>query len=193
MKLSQQERQRIDAASAAAEARTQARFVSVVLPASERYTLYPPLWGAMIALMAGACLALAKPELSLRLGILIEAAVFAAFALAFDWFALRLLLVPKRVKHEHARNLAHREFAARILAPGREGILFFVSLGERYVEILATREIHARVGEAAWNAIVVDFTAAAKAGRIADGAVAATEACAGHLAAHFPKENPPSH
>ena len=186
MKLSQAERQRIHAAIAAAEARTQARFAAVIVAASERYTLYPPLWGAMVALMAGAVLALARPELSLRLGILIVAAIFAAFALVFDWFGLRLLLVPRRAKHEHARNLAHREFAARILAPGREGILFFVSLGERYVEILASRDVHVRVGEAAWNAIVADFTASAKAGRVADGAIAAIEACAGHLAAHFP-------
>ncbi|HXL99087.1 MAG TPA: hypothetical protein VN932_04085, partial [Rhizomicrobium sp.] len=109
------------------------------------------------------------------------------FALAFDWFALRLLLVPGHVKREHARALARREFAARILSPSSEGLLFFVSLGERYVELLATPKVHAAVGEAAWNAIVADFTAAAKAGRVTDGLVAGIEACAGHLAAHFPK------
>jgi putative membrane protein len=187
MKLSEQDRLRIHAAVKEAEARTHARFASVVVRACDRYTLYPPLWGAIVALMAGACLALARPELSLRMGVLIAAAAFAAFALIFDWFPLRLLLVPKRAKHEHARNLAHREFAARILAPGGDGILFFVSLGERYVEILASREVHAKVGDTAWNAIVADFTASAKAGRIADGAIAAIQACAGHLAAHFPK------
>jgi putative membrane protein len=187
VKLSEQERQRIHAAIAAAELRTQARFASVIVPASDRYMLYPPLLGAMVALMAGACVALARPELSLRMGVLIEAAIFAAFALAFDWFALRVLLVPRRVKHEHASNLAHREFAARILSPGDDGILFFLSLGEHHVEILATSNVHAKVGEAAWNAIVADFVASAKAGRVADGVISAIEACAEHLAAHFPK------
>jgi putative membrane protein len=187
VKLSQPERQRIHAVAVAAEAQTHARFASVIISASDRYTLYPPLWGAIVALMAGAGLALARPELSLRMGVLIEAAAFAGFALIFDWFPLRLMLVPKRAKHEHARNLAQREFAARILAPGGDGILFFVSLGERHVEILASREVHAKVGDTAWNAIVADFTAAAKAGHIADGAVSAIQACAGHLAAHFPK------
>ena len=187
MKLPEQDRLRIQAAVKEAEARTHARFTSVIVSASERYTLYPPLWGAIVALMAGACLALARPELSLRLGVLIEASAFAVFALIFDWFPLRLLLVPKRAKQAHARAFAQREFAARILSPGGGGVLFFVSLGERHVEILASREIHSKVGEAAWNAIVADFVAAAKAGRIADGAIAAIQACAGHLAAHFPK------
>jgi putative membrane protein len=186
MKLSEQDRHRIQAAVKEAEAQTHARFACVIMPASDRYGLYPLLWGAALALMAGAGLALAKPELSLRMGILIEAALFAVSALAFDWFPLRLLLVPKHAKREHARNFAQREFAARILSSGRDGVLFFVSLGERSVEILATREVHAKVGEAAWNAIVADFVAKAKAGRVADGAIAAIQACAGHLKMHFP-------
>jgi putative membrane protein len=189
MKLSEQDRHRIQAATAQAEAQTQARFAAVIMPASDRYALYPLLWGAAAALALGAVLALARPELSIRLGVVIESIAFAGVALVFDSFPLRLLLVPRHAGHEHARNFAHREFAARILSPGdrRDGILFFVSLGERYVEILATRDVHAKVGEAAWNAIVADFTAAAKAGRVADGAIAAIQACAGHLAAHFPK------
>jgi putative membrane protein len=187
MKLSEQDRHRIQAAVKEAEAQTHARFAAVVMPASDRYRLYPALWGAMVALVAGAGLALARPELSLRMGIMIEATIFVVFALAFDWFPLRLVLVPKHAKREQARNLAQREFAARILSPGRDGVLFFVSLGERSVEILATREVHAKVGEAAWNAIVADFVASAKADRIADGAVCAIQTCAGHLAAHFPK------
>lgn len=189
MTLSVDDRARIQSAIATAEAQTSAHFACVILSASDRYGLYPLVWGAALALMIGAGLALLKPDLSLQYGVLIEMTAFAIFALAFDWFPLRLLLVPKNAKRGHAHNLAHREFAARILSAGdhREGILFFVSLGERYVEILATREVHARVGETAWNAIVADFTAAAKTGEIANGTVSAIEACASHLSAHFPK------
>ena len=185
MKLSADDHTQIHSAIAAAEAKTNARFSAVILPASDRYGLYPLAWGAVFAFMTGAGLALLRPDLPLRHGILIEMTVFIIFALAFDWFSLRLLLVPKRAKHSHARDLAHREFAARILAPHdhRQGVLLFVSLGERYVEILATQDIHAHMGETAWNAIIADFTASARAGRIAGGAVAAIEACAKHLAA----------
>lgn len=185
--MNENDHQRIHAARTAAEAKTHARFAAVIVPASDRYGLYPLVWGAMLALVAGAGLALFLPDLPVRRAILIEAGVLAVFALAFDWFVLRLLLVPGRVKREHAHALAHREFAARILSPSQDGLLFFVSLGERYVELLATPKVHAAVGEAAWNAIVAEFTATAKAGRVTDGIVAGIEACAGHLAAHFPK------
>jgi putative membrane protein len=187
--MNEQDHQRIQAAVTAAEAKTYARFAAVVVPASDRYGSYPLIWAAMLALAVGAALALFLPDLPVRQAILIEAGVLAVFALAFDWFVLRLLLVPGHVKREHASALAHREFGARILSPSdrREGLLFFVSPGERYVELLATHDVHQAVGEAVWNGIVADFTDAAKAGRVADGIVAGIETCAGHLKTHFPK------
>jgi putative membrane protein len=106
--------------------------------------------------------------------------VFIVVSLLFDWWPLRLVLVPRQVRNRHAQALAHREFAARILASAERkgGVLFFVSLGERYAEIIADRETHARVGDAAWNTIVGDYLAAAKQGRIADGILTAISACA---------------
>jgi uncharacterized membrane protein len=77
-------------------------------------------------------------------------------------------LVPTDVKHAHARQLAHREFGAHFAGDKatRECILFFVSFGERYVEIIADHETHARVPSNVWNKMIGDFTAAVAAGRV---------------------------
>jgi putative membrane protein len=186
MRLTDDEKARIHEAALAAEARIQARFALVIVPLSDRYLLFPVVWAAGIALFAGAVMALLWPHLGLRMGILIEVLIFAGLALSFDWLPLRLALVPSRVKRDHARALARHEFAARILGARehRGGLIFFVSLGERYVELIADRDLHARVGEEAWNKIVADFVAAAKANRTADGFVAAATACADVLTAH---------
>ena len=188
-RLSKDDHERLHAAIAAAEAKTKARFACVVLPASDRYTLYPVVWAAVLALLAGAILALVIPDIGLRTGVIAEVVLFAVIALVFDWFPARLLLVPRRAKHEHARSLAHREFGARILAPSdhRDGVLFFISLAERYVEVVATQGVHAKVGDASWNAIMAEFLTAARDDRLVDGALSAIDACASHLAAHFPK------
>jgi len=145
--------------------------------------------GAVLALTATGVLALFRPDLVIGLGFVINAALFIVLSLVLDWLPLRLLLVPRRIKHAHARQLAHREFAARILANAqhRNGVLFFVSLGERYVEIIADRDIHARVPEGAWDKIVADFIAAVKSGRFADGFIAALDACAALLETHYPR------
>jgi len=187
--LTTAECERIHAAMAAVERRSSALFALALVPVSERYLLFPLVWGAVLALAATGALALVRPGLGIDVGFVINAALFIVLSLILDWLPLRLMLVPRRSKHAHARQLAHREFAARILANAqhRNGVLFFVSLGERYVEIIADRDIHARVPEGAWDKIVADFIAAVKAGRLADGFVAAIDACAALLEAHYPR------
>lgn len=186
--LSTTERERIHAATAAVERRTSAVFALAIVPVSERYLLFPLIWGAVLALAATGALALIRPDLGIGLGFVINAALFIVLSVVLDWLPLRLMLVPRRAKHAHARQRAHREFAARILANAqhRNGVLFFVSLGERYVEIIADRAIHARVPEGTWDKIVADFIAAVKAGRLADGFIAAIDACAALLETHYP-------
>jgi putative membrane protein len=187
MRLGAEDRKQIHGAIAAAEAKTTAHLAVTIVPASDRYALYPLLWAAMIAFLAGCALAFARPDLSLRLGFVVEAAAFAVAALLFEPFASRLFVVPRAVKRDKARALAHREFAARILGAHRDGILVFASMGERHVELIATRAVHEAVGEAAWADIAARFAAAAAQGRIVEAALGAVADCGGHLARHFPR------
>jgi putative membrane protein len=184
------ERERIDAAMKTAGARTSADFALVIVPVSDRYALYPPLWAAIVALSVTGIVALLRPGYSIQTGFIINGALFIALALAFDWMPLRMLLVPAQVKRSHARALAHREFAVRIVAPGtrRTGVMFFVSIGERYAEILADRDTHAFVANenGTWNKIVDRFLDAVRAGRLADGIIDAVEACGAILEQHHP-------
>jgi putative membrane protein len=191
--LSSKEHARIHAVVADIERRTSASFMLAVVPVSDRYLLYPVVWGAIIGLAATGVVALVNPALGIGAGFLIDGAIFVALTLVLDWLPLRLRIVPRRIKHHHARQFAYREFAAHIAAAKeRNSVLFFVSLGERYVEILADREIHARVGEGTWNKLVADFIAAVKAGRLVDGFVTAVESCGALLETHYPRvtDNP---
>jgi putative membrane protein len=160
----------------------------MIVPVSDHYAMYPLAWAGMIVLATGAALALFWQAIGLRLGFLVQAAAFGLTAVALEWRPLRLVLVPTRLKQMRARNMARREFAAGILAARdhAEGVLFFASLGERYVEIIASREVHALVGEDAWQRIVSIFAARAKAGNPTEAFVTAIEACADLLATHFP-------
>ena len=63
--LSADEKGRILAAVAAAEARTQVHVAVSIVPASDRYLLYPLVWAAVAALVAGGVLAFARPHLAL--------------------------------------------------------------------------------------------------------------------------------
>lgn len=191
--MSDDDRRRLHELVTSVEHRTGTHFALVVTPLSDRYLFFPLMWATAAAFAAGGLLAIFWPHLSLRTGFLIEAGTFASLALILDWLPLRLLLVPDRIKREHCTGLARREFAARILADRehRPGMLLFVSLGERHVEILADNALHAQVGEDAWARLVADFVAAPKAGHsIVDGLVSSAETCLSMLETHYRRATP---
>jgi putative membrane protein len=170
-----------------AEKRTNTHIALVVVPVSDRYHMYPLAYGALLALALGGALALFCPQLSLRTAFVAEAAVFVVFSAMFDWMPLRLRLVPGSIRRARARNFAHREFAARIATTHRGGLLLFVSLGERYVELLADRDLHARVGQQAWDRIVSELTSRARSGQLVKSLHAAIHACSDAIQASTQK------
>jgi putative membrane protein len=98
------------------------------------------------------------------------------------------MLVPASVKKSRAHRRAVEQFLAQNMhtTQGRTGVLIFVSVAERYAEILADSGINALVPKSEWQAIVDDLTRQIGGGRAADGFVSAVTAVGKHLAKHFP-------
>jgi uncharacterized membrane protein len=67
------------------------------------------------------------------------------------------------------------------------GVLIYVLLAERHVEIVADRGIHARVEDGTWEAICKRMQQAFASGHFEAGAVAGVEAISEVLATHFPR------
>ena len=182
-----EEHKRIDAAIVEIERSTAADLSVVVTRVSDRYSLYPIAWGAAGAIVLGALVSLIRPDIASRTMIVIQLSLLTVITLLLDLLPLRLSIVPERVKHAHARQLAHREFNAHVAGgPQRHLVLLFVSLGERYVEIIADHETHALAPAGAWNKIVDEFLQTVKAGHVADGVLAAAAACGEILKTHHP-------
>jgi putative membrane protein len=186
--LGADDRARIHAAKAAVEQRTAAELAVVVVPVSDRYPFVGLVWAAAAAFGVAVIVTLVAPDLEPVEALAIQAVALVLFALLFDWMPVRLRLAPRHLKHARARQLAHREFAAHIIsgAPHRNRVLLFVSLGERYVEIIADRGTHALVPEGTWDRIVAEFLAKVKAGAVTDGVLAAIAACGQVLETHHP-------
>jgi putative membrane protein len=190
-KLPHKDQTRLAAAVDALRAQTSARFEVMVVSHSDRYALYPVAFGAFAALAVVGLIAAFRPSLAIKTAFFAEAIVFVAVSAALEWLPLKLWVVPRHYRRERARQLAHRAFAARILAARerKTGMLLFVSLGERTVELVTDDALDRKIGQARWNAIIADCTAAAAKGQIGDGLVHAVQDCAEELAKHFPKEH----
>jgi putative membrane protein len=187
--LNESDKQRLRAAINDVESKTSGEIVTVIAAASGSYYYYPTLWAALTAILSP--LLLAWLSLSFApLGIVeMQLLVFGLLALLLRWPGVKMRLVPRSVQRDYCARRAHEQFLAQNMHTTRErtGVLLYVSVAERHVELLADAGIHARVPEGTWNRIVDDFTAEVKAGRIGAGFVAAVNAIGQHLATHFPR------
>jgi uncharacterized membrane protein len=68
-----------------------------------------------------------------------------------------------------------------------DGVLVYMLLADRDVEIIADRGIDARVGQPAWEAICRTMESACRAGRYAEGVEQGVRAIADLLALHSPR------
>jgi uncharacterized membrane protein len=92
------------------------------------------------------------------------------------------------------RNQSARERALDLFSKLRiwdtahnNGVLIYLLLADRKVEIVADRGIDARIGPAGWRKVCADMEAGFKAGNFRDGSIKGIEAVSRELAKHFPK------
>jgi putative membrane protein len=170
-----------------AEVKTSGEIVAVLAGESGTYLYIPFMWAALVALLVPWPL-IYLTWISVQWIYAIQLAVFLVLLLLLMPRRVRLALVPGSVKRERAHRRAVEQFVTQNLhtTEGRTGILIFVSVAERYAEILADKGIHAKVPPGTWQTIVDRLTDEIGKGRAADGFVHAIEAAGQHLAKHFP-------
>ncbi len=191
--ITPQDHARITAAIRDAEAKTDGEIFCVVARSSGGY-FFPAAFTAAVAMLIvslAVAFVLEARWLSLRLPYFVLAQMLAfacVFALLWALPALRIHLVPRGLRYRSAHDNAVKQFLARNVhvTAARTGVLVFVSLAERYAEVVADAGIDARVGQHVWDGVVRELTAHAGDDRLADGFVRAVEAVGAVLAEHFP-------
>ncbi|TQV73279.1 TPM domain-containing protein [Denitrobaculum tricleocarpae] len=186
--LNAEEKQRLRAKIKEAEQKTSGELVTVIARESDPYSYIPLLWAAVVVLAVPVMVVVLGLSWSLSLVSVLQMGLFVVLGLALRWPPVKLLLIPAKVKQRRAARTAREVFLEQGLhhTEGRCGLLLFVSVGERYVEILADKGISDKIKQTQWDAIVADFVKAVKAGRHAEGFEQAVEACGALLAEHFP-------
>ncbi|WP_376702779.1 TPM domain-containing protein [Mesorhizobium sp. ISC25] len=191
--ISPEDHERIADAIRAAESKTDGEIYCVVAHASGGY-FFPAAFMAMLGMLVvslGVGYGLEAWWLSIRLPHFVIAELLAlASVLILLWAlpALRIHLVPRRLRYQAAHANAMKQFLARNVhrTAARTGVLVFVSIAERYAEVVADSGIDSRVGQHVWDGVVRDLTAHAGDDRLAEGFVKAIEAVGAVLAEHFP-------
>lgn len=181
---------RIEAAIATAEVQSRGELVAMIAPRASQYRATGLVLSTLAAFVAGVAAWLFLPWATGYDVLLAELIVFPAVLALLELTPLGDLLTPRGVRTAAAARLARAAFLEQGLAgtPERNGVLFFVSLAEHHVEIIADSGIDGKVDKARWQQIVDGFTAKVRAGEIEAGFVGAIEAIGDLLAAHFPRD-----
>lgn len=185
--FSREEEQTIARSIAKAESATSGEIVAVVANESGSYYYAPILWAALIALLVPWPL-IYLTWVTVQWIYVAQLVAFVVLAMALSPRSIRLALVPPSLKRERAHRRAVEQFLVQNLATteGRTGVLIFVSVAERYAEIIPDTSISKRVPAAEWQGIVDALTGKIGAGQPAEGFIGAISAVGEHLAKHFP-------
>jgi putative membrane protein len=184
------DRARIEESIAEAEKKTSGEFVAVVAHESDHYLFFSALWAALAALVVPGAMLAASADLGLLVVYAIQLAAFLVVGGILLWSPAKIRFVPKPLRRAHAARAAHEQFHARGIHRTRNhsGVLFYVSVAEHHVQIIADEGIHPEVGEARWQEIIETFAREVKARRVADGFSKAIHAIADAMAPHYPRE-----
>lgn len=187
MLVTAEDQEKVGAAIAAAERLTSGEIVAVIARSSANYVSVAPLVAALVALVVPWPL-IYFTWMPVQTIYLIQLVVFLLVAAIAYYPPMRLALVPSSIKRERAHRRAEEQFIAQNLytTAGHTGVLIFISVAERYAEIIADRNIYDRVPKDTWQGLVDRLTIKIADGEAAEGLVGAISGTGALLAKHFP-------
>ena len=185
--FSEADEKRIADAITAVEHKTSGEIVAVVARDCDSYSYVPLMWAALLALLVPWVL-IFFTWWPVTWVFLAQLLVFFLLWLVLHFAPVRYALVPVPLKRAHAHRRAVEQFLVQNLhtTQGRTGVLIFVSVAERYAEVLADVGIYQKVPKEAWQGIVDELTDHIGDARPAEGFIKAIEATGALLAKHFP-------
>lgn len=172
-----------------AEEETSCEMVAVCLKRSDSYIEYLLLIAALGSILIPLFgFTLSEAVFPIRGVILSQLLLFALIGGGLYIFPGAARLAPGRLKEERARQAARAHFIDQGVhkTEERNGLLFFISLAERYIEILPDSGIQQKIPQELWQNLLEEFKKRARRDQLADAFSETILSAARLLASHFP-------
>ena len=187
--LTQDEQDALKACVRDVESRTSGEIVPVIASTSYHYPRAGHIGSLTLALItaAGGAMLLGREDMWVYL------ALFLPLYMAFNWLFtlapnLKRPFILKRVMREEVEEAAVTAFYLNGLHRTRDltGVIIYVSVFERSVQILADKGINDKVDPQAWESIVADITHGIRAGNPGKALCTGVQQCGDLITKHFP-------
>jgi len=177
--------QRVEAAFDAAELRTRAPLVCVLVGASTSLDGEFVLGACILALLTPLPLLIFTDLSAHRIYVAqLLVAILAAVLLSLP--PVRRWLIPKRVARSAGHRAALAQFVLRGIDRSRCGALVYVSLAEHYIRIVPAEDAAQAISHEQWQAVVDEALGPLAAGATEAALTGLAEDCTNLLAAPFP-------
>lgn len=203
VKLSPEQVRKVESAVRETEKKTSAEIAGAVIRESNDYARYELLGAVIVGLIFFTGLTVFTPSLEAWMQtltwtyspwLLVAAIGFSTFlVIAITYFVANLApidrwIVPRRVMAEQVRRRALRQFHEGGVHRTRErnGLLIFVSMLERRIEIVTDIGITDRIPATTWDGVVRELGTDLHRSDLGDALARAVIHCGEILADHFP-------
>jgi len=187
MYLNENEKQNISKEIENLESKSSAELVAVITKISSTYKFEIIALSLLITTFISLIFLLS--EISAIKLFQIQVLSFFIFYFLFNRFNKTLLsLLPKLYKYEKSSKYAKQQFLNLGLqtTKTKQAIMFFVSIDEKYVEIITDSAIKEKIEDSYWQKIVDEFINDVKKDELSSGYLKAIKSCNKILIQKFP-------
>ncbi|RXJ97919.1 hypothetical protein CRU98_11490 [Arcobacter sp. CECT 8986] len=187
MYLSENEKNQISKEIENLEKRSSVELVAVIAKSSSSYKYE----GLLVSLGITTLISIISIFLDMnsKLFFQLQILVFTlSYLLIYKFNNIPLLFMSKKYKQLKASQKAKKEFNYLGIknTKTRQGIMFYVSIEEKYVEIITDEEIQKKIPNKYWQDIIDEFIIDIKNNEFSKGYLKAIKSCSNRLVADFP-------
>lgn len=179
----------IEAAVQAAESKTSGEIVPMIVSESDDYIDVNFRYGFLGAMVLTVISYMCWPRFHLGVYFLLEVVFYAACFFIIDIPCIKFFLLSRKESEEKVHQRAAQAFFTGRIHNTRErnGMLIFVSLLERRVEILVDEGISKKINQNVWKNVVAALVKEIYHRNIAVGFIQAIQTCGEILCQPFPR------
>lgn len=189
--ISMETKQKIEEAVFEVEKRTSSELVAVVTQKSGDYLYITLLITSLISLLVPFGVLFFAPDMEAKSIFEIQLLSFMLLLLILQMQNVLHFLLPKSVLTKAAKLKAYETFQILGLqkTSNYQAVMIFVSLYEKYIEIIADSAISSKIDNALWQSTIDTFLANVQNDKLEEGYIQAINEIGAILVEYFPIEN----
>lgn len=187
--LSKEEQEELVKCVMDVEKKTSGEIVPVIASSSYDYPRASHLGGLLLGVLSAVCIAMLLDREDMWVFLALFLAAYLLFSRLLSAIPeLKMPFITKREMREEVEEAALTSFFVNGLHRTRDltGIIIYVSVYERQVQILADKGINDKVNPAVWDEVVADISKGIKEGKAGEALCRGVKRCGELITENFP-------